>query len=514
MVNRFAMAQCRAARRRWGPPAIVTLAAMALLSALTAGAAAKQARPASPVEATAPREAGEPIMAIVSIKSQRVTFYDADGWILRAPVSTGTTGRETPAGVFAVIEKDKDHHSTMYDDAWMPNMQRITWNGIALHGGPLPGYAASHGCVRMPFGFAEKLFDKTQIGMRVIISPNDAEPVDFSHPALFVPKAEAIAAAPARAETLAREAAEAARTAEEAKKTAATTAREAASLPASLRKLESQKKGADAELAYADRALAAAKTDQARAKAEELKQKAVAKAADAATQLDAAKADAQPKRDAAAVAKDAAKAAATRKVETAKAATDAKLALEPVSVYISRATQKLYVRRNTHKPAPDGGGEVFDTTIDVPVTIRNPERPLGTHIFTAMAKSDAGLRWSVVTIDSGDDAKNALDRIAIPQDVLDRIAPTALPRSSIVVSDEPLSKETNYRTEFVAVLNNQPQGGFITRRPTVDVIASDNGWGDNGFGFFFQRSPEPQPQPGNPPRRGGLFYNQAPQGWR
>src|SRR6202044_4179343 len=141
-----------------------------------------------------------------------------DGWILRAPVSTGPPGRETPAGVFAVIEKDKDHPSTMYDDAWMPNMQRITWNGIALHGGPLPGYAASHGCVRMPFGFAEKLFDKTEIGMRVIISPNDAEPVEFSHPALFVPKAQAIAAAPAKAEALAREAAEAAEPADEAKK--------------------------------------------------------------------------------------------------------------------------------------------------------------------------------------------------------------------------------------------------------------------------------------------------------
>ena len=89
-------------------------------------------------------------MAIVSIKSQRVTFYDAEGWILRAPVSTGITGRETPAGVFAVIEKDKDHHSSLYDDAWMPNMQRITWNGVALHGGPLPGYAASHGCVGCP----------------------------------------------------------------------------------------------------------------------------------------------------------------------------------------------------------------------------------------------------------------------------------------------------------------------------------------------------------------------------
>ena len=249
----------------------MTLAAMAALTALTADAAARPARPAPSTEATAPRAAGEPIMAIVSIGSQQVTFYDADGSILRAPVSTGTTGRETPAGVFAIIEKEKDHHSTLYDDAWMPNMQRITWNGIALHGGPLPGYAASHGCVRMPFDFAENLFDKTQIGMRVIISPNDAEPVEFSHPALFVPKAEAIAAAPARAETLARDAAEAATAADEAKKAAATTAREAASLPASLRKLEDLKKRADAELAYAGKVLAAAKTDEARAKAEELK---------------------------------------------------------------------------------------------------------------------------------------------------------------------------------------------------------------------------------------------------
>jgi lipoprotein-anchoring transpeptidase ErfK/SrfK len=246
LVNRFVTAQSTVATPRWGVPAVVTLAAMAALAALTADAAARQARPA-PTEATAPREAGEPIMAIVSIGRQQVTFYDADGWILRAPVSTGTTGRETPAGVFAIIEKDKDHHSTLYDDAWMPNMQRITWNGIALHGGPLPGYAASHGCVRMPYDFAEKLFDKTRIGMRVIISPNDAAPVEFSHPALFVPNAEAVAAAPARAEPLVREAAEATKTADEAKKAAATAAREAASLTASLRKLEWLKPRADAE---------------------------------------------------------------------------------------------------------------------------------------------------------------------------------------------------------------------------------------------------------------------------
>jgi hypothetical protein len=490
--------------RRWGPPAIRALVAMATLTALTTDAAARQVRPAPPTEATAPREAGEPIMAIVSIKSQQVTFYDADGWIVRAPVSTGTTGRETPAGVFAVLEKDEDHHSTLYDDASMPHMQRITWNGIALHGGPLPGYAASHGCVRMPFGFAEKLFNKTWIGMRVIISPDNAEPVDFSHPSLPVPNADAIAAAPAKAEALAREAADSARTADEAKKAAAKAPREIAALTASLRKLEGLKNRAGAELATADKALAAAKTDEAKARAEDLRQKAAARAGDLGTQLDTARADAKPTLDAAAAAKDAAKAAEKRKADTAKAAREAKLALEPASIFISRATQKLYVRRNTHKPAPDGGGEVFDTSIEVPVTIRDPGRPLGTHVFTALARNDAGLRWNAVTIDNADNARAALDRITIPQEVLDRIGPTALPRSSIVISDEPLSRETNYRTEFVAVLSSQPQGGFITRKPTVDIpIASRNG--DDFFGFFFQRNPEPQPvntrqRGGQPPR--------------
>src|SRR5215472_2857505 len=515
LINQFTTAQSTVARRRSGIPAVVTLAAMAALTALTADAAASEARSAPATEATAQREAGEPIVAIVSIKSQQVTFYDAEGWILRAPISTGVKGRETPTGVFAVVEKDIDHHSSMYDDAWMPNMQRITWNGIALHGGPLPGYAASHGCVRMPYDFAEKLFDKTRIGMRVIISPNDAAPVEFSHPALFVPNAAAVAAAPARAEPLAREAAEAAKTAEEANKVAATAAREAALLTASLRKLEWLKSRADAELAFADKALAAAKTDQAKAHAEELKQKAAAKVAEAGTQLDRAKADAKSKLDAAAAAKDAANAAETKKAAAATAASEAKLALEPVSVFISRATQKLYVRRNTHKPWP-GGGEVFDATIEVPVTIRNPDKPIGTHVFTAVARNGAGLgaglRWTAVTIDNGDDAKDALDRITIPQDVLNRIAPTALPRSSIIVSDEPLSGETNYRTEFVAVLNNQPQGGFLMRRPTVDgPLVSGNDWGNDGFGFFSQRNWNSQPANRRP--RAGQYYQPMRQRW-
>jgi len=489
--------------RRLALPVIATIAAIAALSAMTADVGARER--GSSAEETAQRDAGEPIMAIVSIKSQQVTFYDADGWIVRAPVSTGTKGRETPAGVFAILQKNIDHRSNLYDDAHMPHMQRITWNGIALHGGPLPGYAASHGCVRMPYGFADRMFGTTRIGMRVIISPDDATPVEISHAALLVPNAEAVAAAPQRAETLVRDAAEAAKAIDETKKLTKTTAREAASATASLRKLERQKSAADDDLANAEKAIASAKTDEARARAEERKLKAATKATEVAPKLDAAKADATAKTDAAAKAAEAAKAAVTRKTETAKAADEAKLALVPVSVYISRATQKLYVRRNTGKAWPDGG-EVFDATIEVPVTIRDPERPIGTHVFTAMAPGDAGLRWSATTIDNGDDAKNALDRVSIPRDVLDRIAPTALPRSSIIVSDEPLSRETNYRTEFVAVLSNQPQGGFKTRKPTPPVSpwgafpASGNTWQPGFFNFWDQ--PGPNRQPNKKPKRG------------
>ncbi|MBV8751918.1 MAG: L,D-transpeptidase [Hyphomicrobiales bacterium] len=525
MTNRFFTARSAEPVRRWGAAAVVTLAATVALTALTAAPpadAAKRERPERSIEATAPREAGEPIMAIVSIKSQKVTFYDAEGWILRAPVSTGTTGRETPAGIFAVLEKEKDHHSSLYDDAWMPNMQRITWNGVALHGGPLPGYAASHGCIRMPYGFAERLFDKTRIGMRVIISPNDAEPVEFSHPALFVPKPDAIAAAPAHAEALAREADAAAKAADAAKRADVAAAREAAPLTLSLRKLEAVKTRAEAELAHAEKVLAAARTDQARARAEEQKHKAAAKAAEAEQQVDTAKADAKTKLDAAAAAKDALKAAEAKKADAAKAAREAGLALEPVSVFISRATQKLYVRRGTGKPAP-GGGEMFDATIEVPITIRDPDRPLGTHVFTAVARAGAGLRWTAVTIDSGDDATNALDRITIPQDVLDRIGPTALPRSSITISDEPLHSETNYRTEFVVVLNNQPKGGIANRprSPVVRVASPDGGFWGNFFGWDsnrqngsdFNRQNGWNSQYGNAPRRGGRPSDQRQNGW-
>jgi len=395
------------------------LAATAVLAALTAAppadAAANQARHMPPTEATGPRNAGDPIMAIVSIKSQQVTLYDAEGQIMRAPVSTGTTGRETPAGIFSVVGKDKDHHSSLYDDAWMPNMLRITWSGIALHGGPLPGYAASHGCVRMPYDFAENLFDKARVGMRVIIAPNDVEPVEFSHPALFVPNPEALAAAPLRGETLTREAAEAAKLADKAKSAAALSAPDAKSLTALLRRLT--------EVTH-----------------------------------------------------------------------------EPVSVFISRATQRLYVRRG------------FEAILEVPITIRDPDKPIGTHIFTAVARTEMGLRWTAVTIATGDDAKEALDRITIPRDVLDRIASIALPRSSLIVSDEPLNREANYRTEFVVVLNNQPQGGLaMRRRPESARVARRNVLGEDGLGS--NSWPAWDSQYGYTGQRSGRSNFQGQQNW-
>lgn len=438
-------------------------------------------------------------MAIVSIKSQNVTFYDADGWMLRAPVSTGMKGRETPAGVFTILEKRADHRSNLYDDAEMPHMQRLTWNGIAMHGGILPGRPASKGCVRLPYGFASDLFGRTQLGMRVVISPIDAAPAEISHPALLVPNAATEAVTPEVAESLAVEAEEAVILASEAKKAAKTAARAAAPIAAALRSLERRKSSADTELAAAEKAIAAAKTDKALARAEERKEKAAKQAAEAFTRLESARAEAQVKITAAASTKEAAKMATDKMTEAAKAASEAKLNLEPVSIFISRATQKIYVRRNTRKPWPDGG-EVYDATIEAAVEIRDPDLPIGTHVFTAMAPSADGLRWTAVTIDDRDDANNALDRVTIPKNILDRIAPGARPRSSIIISDEPLSRETNYRTEFVAVLSNQPQGGFKTRRPTPPVAAPviiSNAWGGGSgfFGFGYLQDPPSKRKP-------------------
>jgi hypothetical protein len=454
MPRHSANAQPVTAHRR---PARVALATAAALAALIAGphpAAAARRHAERAVEAVAPRAAGAPIMAIVSLKSQRITIYDADGWILRAPVSSGQKGRETPAGIFSVIQKDRDHHSNLYDDAFMPHMQRITWSGIALHGGPLPGHAASHGCVRMPYGFAERLFETTSLGMRVVIAPGEAVPVEISHPALFSPMPDS----GANAAALAAEAAEAARKADAARTAAAMAAREASRARLQVRALENRKARAEAELAAAEAALGVAASDEAKARAADAKAKADAKVAELRAQLDAVMAEVQPKLDAVATTREAAAGAESARVAAVNAARQAARALEPISVFISRKTQRLYVRRG------------FEPILETPVTIRDPDQPIGTHVFTAAARTETGLRWTVVTLNDATDAKGALDRIVIPQQELDRIAPMASPRSSLIISDEALSRETGKGTEFVAVLSSEPQGGLAMRRraPAAD----------------------------------------------
>jgi lipoprotein-anchoring transpeptidase ErfK/SrfK len=126
-----------------------------------------------------------PLVIAVSIQKQQVKIYDANGFFAEAPVSTGMPGHPTPMGVFSVIEKDRYHHSNIYSGAPMPFMQRITWSGVAMHAGVLPGYPASHGCIRMPESFAIKMWGWTKMGARVIVTPGEISmPAGFTHPLL------------------------------------------------------------------------------------------------------------------------------------------------------------------------------------------------------------------------------------------------------------------------------------------------------------------------------------------
>ncbi len=129
-----------------------------------------------------------PLIIAISIDRQNVKIYDANGFFAEAPVSTGMKGHLTPMGVFSVIQKQKLHHSNIYSGAPMPFMQRITWSGIAMHAGVLPGYPASHGCIRMPMAFAVKMWNWTRMGARVVVTPGEMSPASFSHPLLVTQK--------------------------------------------------------------------------------------------------------------------------------------------------------------------------------------------------------------------------------------------------------------------------------------------------------------------------------------
>jgi lipoprotein-anchoring transpeptidase ErfK/SrfK len=492
------------------------------------------------------RPAGTPRLAVVSLGDQRVTIYDAEGQIMQGPISSGATPNDTPPGIYAILQKNREHYSNRYDDAAMPFMQRITWTGIALHGGVLPGYPASHGCVRLRESFASKLFDMTQLGMRVVISRNNMAPTPISHPLLFKPtpfrdnvavlSPAAIAvtqpedgkdtryvgggandppelatrtaslqalmvAKTAEAEELAKKV-DAARLALKQKKTASARAAKA------LKSAERAHKNATDWLADTEKALTRAKTEKQVKRAEEQKVKATAKVAEAKAKLDAVTAENKPALDELARAEDAFKAADAEQKAVAEAARDAQRKLSPVSVFISRKTGKLYIR------------QALEQIYEGDVTIRDPEAPIGTHVFTAVDYQPGGreMKWNVVSIagrQPGEPEKSsgmnkhprnasvpaiptdaaaagaALDRIEIPRETAERISELVLPGSSLIVSDEGAHKETGKATDFIVLLSGEPQGGIILRpKPRPEFY--DDYWGGYGYPYGnsgYQRRP-------------------------
>jgi len=490
---------------------------------------------------TVSRPASPAVLAIISLNQQRVTVYDGEGQILQSPVSTGQTAYETPAGIFSVLERKVEHYSNLYDDASMPFMQRLTWSGIALHAGVLPGYPASHGCIRMPIAFAERLFERTKLGMRVIVVRDDISPADFAHPALFKPlpddagvaaaadsqgannasariaelspavhappagprrSARAIAAAKAEA------AAGAAAKAEEARSAARSATIEAARATKAIRRAEGVHARAEQQLRRADQ-IAAAADGAGEAAAERVRQaKATAQATfdEAQAQLHRVNAEMQPRVDLALQLRQQAKEAHEASAAAQDEAKEAARKASPISVFISRSTQRLHVRQSREQ------------VLETPVTIAAPDKPLGTYVFNALAHTDgkADLRWSIVSMYRSVNeprpaagrhgehrhaaaapadlagARQALDRIAIPKEAFDRISEMAGPGTSLIVSDEPLNRETGQATDFIVVMSNEPQGGLKIRRRSPGLEARNRyqrpayggspvGWSGPGF---------------------------------
>lgn len=459
-----------------------------------------------------------PLFAVISIADQRVSIYNSQGLVARSAISTGMPGHPTPKGMFTIIGRERFHRSNIYSDAPMPFMQRITWSGIAMHLGVVPGHPASHGCIRLPAEFAFKLWGMTKIGERVVISPQEVTPFEFTHPLLPAPKmrvaAEAGQAALASgqpplinphqyAEQLkakaAAERAEAVKTIKETSAAVRLAQREATRSAAELIAAEAAHSSAQAKAETAakvyDVAVEAASAKQQESilvaelndadgnasgrsaadslsKVEEHAEITTVAAATAKTATEAVLADAEAKLGAAETA-SAAKAAdladAVRRLNDGTSAFSAAASAEkeafrrmlPLSILVSKKDQRIYVRQ--------GLAPLFDA----PASVRDPETPLGSHLYIATAVEGDGtsLKWSVVSIParfagergesqlkmasveeevvatpklpgSASSAADALERIEIAQDVRDRIAERLWTGASLIISDQPPSGET------------------------------------------------------------------------
>ena len=384
-------------------------AAIAVLALWISSASAVASDGARETEPDPQSEA--PLKLIVSLADQRLDVYRGIELIESAPVSSGKKGHRTPSGIYSILQKRKWHRSNIYSAAPMPFMQRITWSGVALHAGRLPGYPASHGCIRLPDKFARKLFNMTELGADVIVADNAVKPRSFEHGFLFQPRA-----IPRPAETLVAELGSAGETAASHIGHAGTT------LPAAQLAPERSRSPL--------RILITRRTD--REKMMDL-QSLLAELGHDPGEIDGYLGGNTG--------------AAIQAFQSAHEMRPTGMVSDELTEALYKAagrqqiTGHLYVRQD-HLPL-----------FDVPVLLDQPHQPLGTHLFTAMAfnNDEEQASWTALSL-SGDEASGAeaaLSRIAISAAIRRRISDLLTPASTLVISDHGLGRETGKGTDFI-----------------------------------------------------------------
>ncbi len=448
-----------------------------------------QPRIARPQTAAQPPE---PLIAVVALDRQRITVYSASGQILEAGVSSGQTGFRTPTGVFTVLQRNRHHESNIYSNAPMPYMQRLTWSGIALHEGHLPGYPASHGCIRLSSGTASQLWSIGRIGMRVIVTPFDVSPQSIESAKLPVPRMTALTvndlphvvrtAAAGGEEDGERlldpfQLAQARRIKAAAEREAAERAVRPAFEEATVRSADANRAAeqlrrladhlARAEEEHEDKREDVVR-DQTLSESDAMHIVEAARQRHESLQLEyeAAKAAEAKLADAAFAAARVARDAEIAITEAAEAQKIASFGVEPVSIFVSRREGRVFVRQG------------FNPLHDEPISIVEPERPFGTHVFTATQSLDGGaqLRWSAVTVPDSfgatdeatakgsrrravaeqapllsSSAAEVLERIELPQATLQIIGDRLWPGASLIISDHGLGTETGKGTDFIVL---------------------------------------------------------------
>jgi hypothetical protein len=428
-----------------------------------------------------------PLIIAISIHNQTMKIYDANGLFAETPISTGMRGHSTPMGAFSVIQKQKLHHSNIYSGAPMPYMQRITWSGIAIHAGVLPGYPASHGCIRMPMAFAIKMYGWTRMGARVVVTPDETTPASFSHPLLVMKAPQPAMAQASKAEVLSDRSGDAADASKPTILQARLELRSTVGHPAIFRPMSIYAMPASAPpgepirtadaSGFASVGPAVRTTNDATPRAADNRVAAAKSTQTAdAEEKPAGPANGSVGPGAPPQAKDPGRPADSDHATATKS--EPNLLPEPnhtrpLSVFVSRKDAKLYVRQN------------FAPLFDVPIEIAASDRPLGTHVFTVETDKDdpTQLRWSVVSLPAGerppahrdtersspprktmdatgtlpaplpDNPAEALDRLNIPAEAMTRIAEGLSTGSSIIVSDQGIAAgETGDGTDFIVSL--------------------------------------------------------------